>query len=451
MLSRNRFLVTLAATAFLAACASKPTAMPSISSSANATNEIANTERMINEARDQQVDVLSPENFTDAEKSLAKAKKMKDKEKSNDKILAELAISQGWLQDAKNKADVSRTSMKSITTARADATRAGAPQVLPKEWKAADKELEKITAKIEKGDLTRADKEGNEITARYKELEILAVQRANLGIANDNIQNAKKDGADKRAPKSFALANMKYDNANKLIIADPKNSEAIRRASEDATRESVRLLDVTKKVNAGNSEDLVLMAERQQRTISGLRTEYSSTEQALSQTEKELSVTAQEKQALQGKAEQTAAELQKTQEALKTADSIRKQFKPNEAEVFVEGGKITVRLKALQFQSAKANLGPKNQAFLKRVETALIDVDPSKVTVEGHTDATGDAQKNATLSEQRAQTVEKYLSANLKETELNAVGMGSDKPISDNNTARGRAENRRIDLVIETQ
>lgn len=444
MLSQKRFLVTLAATAFVVACASKPTSRPSLSASANATNEIATTERMIEDARQQQIDVLSPRNFKDAEKSLAKAKKMKEKDKSNESIIEELADAQGWLQDAKAKAEVARASMKDITTAREDAMRAGAPQHLEKEWRKTEKDLEQITKKIEGGDLKLADREGAEITARYKDLEIQAVQRAHLGLAKDNIDKSIKQGADKKAPKSLGMAKMKFDNANKIIIANPKNNEAIRQAAADATRESVHLVDVTQKVNAGNSEDLVLMAERQQRQISGLRSEYSS-------TEKELATTQEQKEALQGRAAQTAAELEKTQNALKTADRLRQQFRPNEAEVFVDGGKIMVRLKALQFPSAQAQLGPKNQAFLQRVQAALKDVDASKITVEGHTDATGNPDKNMELSERRAQSVEQYLANNLKETELEAVGVGSDKPISDNNTARGRAENRRIDLVVETQ
>lgn len=450
---KNNFFALLTVTAIMAACASKPVNMPSIPSTANATTEIENTERMLHEARQNQVDVLSPKNFTAAERSFEKAKKMKDKDKPNEKILEELAYAQGFLMDAQAKSEISTTSMKAITAARSDALKANAPTLLPKEWRQAEKELESITKKIEKGDLTKADKEGAEITALYKELEIKAVQRAHLGVAAENIEIARRVGAEKKAPKTWNMAMMKFENASKVIVTNPKNTEIIRSAASDATRESVHLTDVISKVNAGNSEDLVLMTERQQRQIGSLRSVASTTEKELATTEQELAA----KSASEEKQRQTLAqreqELQKSQELLKTAETLRRQFKPTEADVFVDEGKVMVRLKALQFPPSQATLGPKNQAFLKKVDSALQNIEVGRVRVEGHTDATGNPDKNAILSEKRAQSVEQYLTAKgtLSADQVEAVGVGSEKPISDNSTVRGRAQNRRIDLVIETE
>lgn len=456
MFSKNQFIIMVAATAMLAACASKPVNMPAISENASASTEIQKTEQMINEARQKQVDVLSPKNFNQAEKHLAKAKTLHEKEKPNAKVLEELAYAQGFLADAEGKSQISSLSMKDITTAREGALNARAPEVMPEEWRTAEKDLEAVTRKIEKGDISKADKEGSEIISKYRELEIKSVQRTNLGVAAQNIEKAKKDKADKKAPKTWGLAMMKFENASKIIATNPKNTEAIRAASTDATKESVRLNDILGKVNAGNSEDLVLMAERQQRQIGTLRQGVSQTENELATTEKELATTEDE---LAAKARQNEllakrqSELQKSQDALKTAATLREQLKPTEAEVFVEQDKVKVRLKALRFPSSQSSLGPKNQAFLNKVESALQGINVTRVTVEGHTDATGNADKNALLSEKRAQSVEQYLTTKgtLKSDQVQAIGMGSEQPISDNNTARGRAENRRIDLVIETQ
>lgn len=451
-----KFIGALTVAILLASCASKPVNMPAISSNASSTAEIEKTEHLISEAKQQQVDVLSPKNFQAAERSLAKAKKMKEKNKDNAEINEELAYAQGFLMDAKDKSQISNLSLKDITVAREGALNASAPELLPKEWKKAEKDLESVTKKIEKGNLTAAEKEGAEIISQYRDLEIQAVQKSNLGVAAENIEKAKKDGAQKKSPKSWELALMKYDNASKIIIANPKNSAAIRSAASDATRESVHLTEVVRKVKAGNSEELVLMAEAQRRQIGSLRQEATSTEKELATTEKELATTEQELATAEQQKLSLAKrqnELQKSEEILKTAENLRRQFRPGEAEVFVEQGKVMLRLKGLQFPSNQATLGPKNQAFLNRVESALQDVDVSRVTVEGHTDATGNPDKNAILSEKRAQSVEQYLTAkgSLKQDQVHSVGVGSDKPISDNNTARGRSENRRIDLVIETQ
>lgn len=446
MTSRTKYLAGMALAIAVAGCAGKPPQYQNIPTTANPTTEIERTDQMLKEAQDRQVDVLSPKNYTDAQKALQKAKDKRDKGKSNEDVLEHVAYSRGWLSEANAKSEIAETSMKEITAARAGALRAGAPALYPKEWKKAGDELEDITAAIEKGNLSPAEKKGNNLTARYHELEVMSVTKANLGIANENIRAAKKDNADRKAPKTYDMATMKYNNAQKLIQADPRNMVAIRRASEDATRESVHLTEVIQKVNAGNTEDLVLMAERQQRTISNLRSEYSSTEQELQQSQEQL----QEKLSA---AEKEKQELAKAQALNAKAAELRKQFKPNEAEVYTENGKLMVRLKALQFPSNQATLGPKNQAILKKVETALSDIEPARITVEGHTDSTGSAERNTVLSEERAKAVGDFLVKNgaVAEERVEAIGMGPDKPISDNKTQRGRAENRRIDLVIETE
>lgn len=445
---RNHLLAILVAIAFVG-CASKPPQYENISSNANPTAEIEKTESMMKDAYDHQIDVLSPENFADAKKSLDKAKKYREQGKTNEEILGQVAYSRGWLKEANEKAELSKITMKDITDARAGALRAGSSEIYPKEWRKAERELESLTTAIEKGSLSPADKRGDSVTARYRELEIMSVTKSNLGRADDNIRSAKLNGAEKNAPKSYNLTMMKYENAEKLIKADPRNTEAIRRASEDATRESMHLAEITRKVNAGNSEDLVLLNERQQRTITNLRSESVSAEEELQQSQEQLDRAERERQELARK----QGSLERTKKASDVADEIRKQFKPNEAEVFTQNGKVMVRLKALQFPSNQAILTQKNQAFMAKVETALNSIDTSKITIEGHTDSTGKAEANKALSEKRAQSVQNFLvsKGTVSQDKVSTIGMGPDEPISDNSTPQGRAQNRRIDLVIETE
>ena len=76
-------------------------------------------------------------------------------------------------------------------------------------------------------------------------------------------------------------------------------------------------------------------------------------------------------------------------------------------------------------------------------------LDPSEVVVEGHTDSVGTSAKNKTLSEERAVTVASYLSNNgLDERKIQSRGFGFGKPIATNKTSAGRAQNRRVDVVI---
>lgn len=425
-------LVLALAGGFMGCASTPPTVMP-LASSANPITEIERTQEMINEARNQQVDVLSPTNFNKADDALKKAISKKDAEKSNADILQQVAYSRGWLREGREKSEISILQIKNIQDARRGALSAKANELFPKDWDRAGKDLESATKAIEKGDLKPADKNGASIVSEYRRLEREAVSKTALGKADDNIKNAEKEHAEKIAPRSYNTATTKYEAAQRIISANPRDTVAIEQAAAEATRESLHLASVTNKVKAGNTEDLVLQSEHQQRAITNLRQENVSAEVQMTELEKK------------------QQELERNQTLINQAAAIRSQLKPNEAEVFTENGRVMVRLKALQFPANQATLGPRNQAMMRKVNEALEQIGPAKLIVEGHTDSSGNANKNLNLSEQRAKTVQDYLVANGAVTLDNvaAVGKGSEKPISNNKTAAGRAQNRRIDIIVE--
>jgi outer membrane protein OmpA-like peptidoglycan-associated protein len=71
------------------------------------------------------------------------------------------------------------------------------------------------------------------------------------------------------------------------------------------------------------------------------------------------------------------------------------------------------------------------------------------LTVKGYTDSTGSAQRNRTLSQERAAAVKNQLVAGgIPSNTISVVGMGPDAPIGDNKTAEGRSQNRRVEIEI---
>ena len=72
------------------------------------------------------------------------------------------------------------------------------------------------------------------------------------------------------------------------------------------------------------------------------------------------------------------------------------------------------------------------------------------VEISGHTDNTGSAQLNASLSQDRAQAVVNYLKGKgIAANRMNAKGFGSSRPVATNNTADGRQQNRRTEFEIK--
>lgn len=103
------------------------------------------------------------------------------------------------------------------------------------------------------------------------------------------------------------------------------------------------------------------------------------------------------------------------------------------------------------FVTAKADLLPAAQLKLNDVANALIKEDPlSKLVVEGHTDSQGGATYNQDLSQRRAQVVRDYLvSRGIAADRITAQGFGPTRSIADNNSAEGRANNRRVEIVVQ--
>ena len=103
------------------------------------------------------------------------------------------------------------------------------------------------------------------------------------------------------------------------------------------------------------------------------------------------------------------------------------------------------------FASGKSELLPAAQAKLTEVAKALTEQDPdSKMVVEGHTDSQGTAAANQDLSQKRAQAVRDYLvTRGIAGDRVTAQGFGPTRPIGENTSAEGRANNRRVEIVVQ--
>jgi outer membrane protein OmpA-like peptidoglycan-associated protein len=103
------------------------------------------------------------------------------------------------------------------------------------------------------------------------------------------------------------------------------------------------------------------------------------------------------------------------------------------------------------FASAKSDLLPQAQAKLSEVADVLTKQDSdSKIVVQGYTDSQGSASFNQDLSQHRADAVRTYLvSHGIASDRITAQGFGPGNPIADNASAEGRANNRRVEIVVQ--
>jgi outer membrane protein OmpA-like peptidoglycan-associated protein len=89
---------------------------------------------------------------------------------------------------------------------------------------------------------------------------------------------------------------------------------------------------------------------------------------------------------------------------------------------------------------------------LDQVSDVLNEYNKTAVVVQGHTDSTGSEQHNQELSERRASSVENYLvDRGVDPKRLAALGYGETAPVASNDTAGGRQQNRRVDIMLRAR
>jgi len=111
--------------------------------------------------------------------------------------------------------------------------------------------------------------------------------------------------------------------------------------------------------------------------------------------------------------------------------------------------KGSITLVGVHFDNNSSRLTSESSAVLDPLAAALQAHPRLEIEVQGHTDAVGSAPYNLKLSQARAEAVRDYLVARgVPNSELTAKGYGKTQPIADNNTAAGRAQNRRVVMVV---
>ena len=102
----------------------------------------------------------------------------------------------------------------------------------------------------------------------------------------------------------------------------------------------------------------------------------------------------------------------------------------------------------ITFDVGKSTIKPESMTEINRIAQLMKDNPDLKFSVEGHTDNTGNAASNQTLSEARSKAVlDKLVEMGISNDRLKSAGKGQTKPIADNSTDEGRAKNRRVEFV----
>jgi outer membrane protein OmpA-like peptidoglycan-associated protein len=261
-----------------------------------------------------------------------------------------------------------------------------------------------------------------------------AVVPQELHNARDAYKRASQGPAAQLAPAQLDTARQALERADKAQ-SEGGEPEVVRDLAYVAERQAA-----IAEANAG--------LEQATRDVSTYEKESTALQKdELATVREELQKQKQERQKLeenvQSEREGRIAAERKAAAALQSLDEIGRVKEEARGIVITLSGQVL-------FATGTYQLLPIAREKLNDVAKALLDQGDSNIVVEGHTDSRGGNRANEQLSLQRAQEVRAYLvSQGVPSDSIRAAGLGEARPVASNASAEGRANNRRVEIVVK--
>jgi outer membrane protein OmpA-like peptidoglycan-associated protein len=285
--------------------------------------------------------------------------------------------------------------------------------------------------------------------------------------ADNAVRIAQEAGADKYAPEIMKQARLDLQTASDMDSNKHRDVKMEQTHARVAVQRAEDARIVTLRKQAAEREAATLAAKnkaqedaarsQQQAAQSQLQAQRSQmqAQQADLQAEQAKAAKAQA-DAARAQAEAEAAEARaKAAQANKSADdanAVREKLRTQLNSVLQTSETargLIVNMSDVLFDTGKYTLKPTTQVSLAKVAGILQAYPGLKVQVEGYTDSVGSDQLNQTLSDNRARAVKDFLVAQgVSMNNITSQGFGKNSPVADNSTSSGRAQNRRVNMVV---
>ncbi|HLH19963.1 MAG TPA: OmpA family protein [Bryobacteraceae bacterium] len=308
--------------------------------------------------------------------------------------------------------------------------------------------------------------------AAYQPVRIDPKGPLQLAEAENAVQIARLAGAERYAADTFQKALIDLQNARGLLSRDVKQSETNAREAaqmaEDARIITIKKMREEQLANersaaAQREAEAKAQAERaaeQARLEQQRRAEAEAQRQAAQEAQRmadeAAAQAAQKQKVLEAKAEEARLNAQKAELARQQAEAEKSQLRERlraqlnailETQETARG--LIVNISDVLFDFNKYTLKPGAREKMAKVSGILLAYPGLKIQLEGHTDSIGSDEYNLELSQKRADAVRDYLiSQGVPMATVSAVGLGKANPVASNDTAAGRQQNRRVEMVV---
>lgn len=431
--------------------------------------------------------LLAPDSWSNGLRDYEAADAGLERGRNIDYVRSKTTAAEQSFKTAKTAAELAKTVLAQVMKSRQDAANAKAPELSRDLWDKAQREFGDAIRYLERGDLKRAKRQDIEATSLYRDAELVAIKAQYLNETRQLIAEADRAKVERYAPITLGKAKQLLADAERELSENRYDTDLPRDLARQANYEAkhaIYLSKVVRDVRDKNItvEQLVLdwetplaeiaaavditpaMSAGFEQTkndvlnyVDDIRNDKQAMEQEIAANNLRLADMEEEMRTLDerlgGATAERAALVQRLEaEALIKAqfEQVEKMFSRDEARVFREGNNIILRLIGLSFDSGRSDFNQNSIPLLSKVEQA-IDVFPrSDIVIEGHTDSFGGDESNQVLSQKRAEAVQQYMinAMRIPSYRLIATGFGETVPVANNETASGRAKNRRIDILI---
>lgn len=277
--------------------------------------------------------------------------------------------------------------------------------------------------------------------------------------AMNAVQIADAAGAEKYASDSMTTAKRALQNAEDENRHKKNRKEVITYAREAVqTAEDARLITI-RKIKA--EDDAAQQKARQDAEQAAQQAKVNAEEQAARRAQaeaaaQEAAARAAEARAARESAEQQAQQAQQQAQAAQQQTAQMRERLRQQLNAVLQTHEtargLIVNMSDVLFDFNKYTLKPEAREKLAKVSGILLAYPDLKLQVEGYTDNIGSDEYNQKLSEERADAVRDYLvTQGVQQPNITAQGYGKTHPVADNSTNAGRAQNRRVQLVVSGQ
>lgn len=427
--------------------------------------------------------LLSPNTYSRGISEYEGARSAYEKGKSPEKVIQALARARAYFQQSISNSEAAASVLEDAISSRTAAANAGSGRLAPKNWMDGEKYFETAARALEKEDLDAADKFSSLSDEIFRDAELNALRAQYFSEARRLISEAEQNKAAKLAPRTLSHAKSLLSQADTALMENRYQTEgpiALARQASYEARHAFYIADLVGQARSGtlSTEDIILDWELPLVEIAGaleiepdLTAGYSNTTgeivnslhqlrglpAELAERDRLIASLEEELREMDAQLGGASAERVALVQRLEHQRRVREQFglvatmfSPDEAKVLRDGDQLIVRLVGLSFASNSSELNFESTDLMTKAEAA-IDIFPRcDLTIEGHTDSQGNPARNLTLSIARAQSVMNFMNKEMRipDYRMTAAGYGDTRPISNNKTREGRAQNRRIDLII---